>query len=196
MATSKVQNKVAAVLNHIAEAATQSEDLATELLSVLKRSRVNTLERYEEVIDEAYALNGWQRGGGRPKEGEEVNPVPDAVKTYVSQIRRAYKEKLKVTSYKSMYDLRQAVKERATKARKKAERSLQAKFPALTGITVKQPDRFNGSLFHDFTVLWMGLPDKDQEAFENDVRALMRKWAKDAGITMRPGEPTVPVTLQ
>lgn len=181
--TGQAPEKLAGVLQNIATASEKMDDLAGEILAVLKRHKVTTLPRFESVSTEAYALNGWQKGGGRPKADETVTPVPDSIKAYMSQIRKAYKVKLKVTEYESMYELRMAVKERS-----KAKRSGSPKVrdPELQGVIISSPEKFNGGLFHDAILLWMALDEQGRDEFEKSIDRLIVRYTNRAKGLERP----------
>lgn len=190
----QVHVKLAGVLHNIATASAQMDDLAGDILAVLRKHKVSTLSKFESVAAAAYEANGWQKGGGRPKKGEEREPIPDAVKVYMSQIRKAYRLKLKVTTYNSMYDLRQAV---TNKARKQRADDVE-KEPQLTGVEVSTPDKFNGAALHDAIVFYMALDDDGKREFVTGLDRLMdrvRRKVTDGPMPKPKPGAQVPVSM-
>lgn len=179
--TGQAPERLAALLQRIAANAAKVDDMAGEILALLKRHKVVTLERFERVTDAAYEANGWQKGAGRPRAGDERTAVPDAVKVYMSQIRKAYKAGIHVTNYTSMYELRTAVSDTSkppSRRRGKRQKAGGKDVPELVGVYITDPAEFNGALFHDVIVAWRALKGDDREAFEKRIERVIRDFSK------------------
>ena len=149
------QTALAAALAVIGKESTALDSRADQVLRIVKQEKISDLKEWNAAVREAYRVNGWNGSPGKPKKGAEKKAVaPVTVKQYVSAIRGAFRLKLPVSSYSSFYALRQELKAKKSKARKRVEKAKPAEF---AGLTVVRPDAYNGALFHDLAVLYEAL---------------------------------------
>lgn len=106
-----ITETLAVALLGLAQLDAQVEDTASKLLGVVKAQNLTTIEAFDEAIAKAYAENGWQVGSGRPRKGDtERRLTPHTVRTYVWELREAYRAGLEVTKFPTFYALREARK--------------------------------------------------------------------------------------
>jgi len=133
------------------------------------------------MLETAYAENGWQKGGGRPKTGVINTPVPEVVRTYASEIRAAYRLELDVLTFDNIKTLRNAVRDKRRKLLGIPESSEGTQKPKqLEGVTVSGTAHMNGALFHDLIVIYEVLPDEEQSKLEASLERLLKKFFKPA----------------
>lgn len=176
----KMQN-LAEVFVQIQTAANSMEDISKGILAAIKEAKATTLAKFDAMVTEAYRVNGWSQKAGRKSPGDTTTSAPRAVTFYVSNIRAAYRLKLKVLDY----DLMQAIRDDIAKARKrerdaKKATSQLARAPEVVGIQLQQENTLTGALWHDAVVLWDHLPDEQRALFEKQVRGLLTKYRKVA----------------
>lgn len=176
----KLQN-LAEVFVQIQTAASTMEDISKGILAAIKEAKATTLNKFDAMVTEAYKANGWSQKAGRRSPGDTTTSAPRAVTFYVSNIRAAYRLKLKVLDY----DLMQAIRDDIAKARKrerdaKKATSQLARAPEVVGIQLQQENTLTGALWHDAVVLWDHLPDEQRALFEKQVRGLLTKYRKVA----------------
>ena len=157
------------------------DNTASQILLHLREADADTLDKFDGLVGEAYAENGWQRGGGRPKDGTKIKPVPEVVRTYVSQIRAAYKLELKVLKYDSIAALREAV--RVTRREALAEQREAANedteivsSPELAGVRVEGEEQLNGAVFHDLIVVHAALDEDERNRLEATLERTLKKF--------------------
>lgn len=144
--------KLAAALAVIGREGEVMDTKASAVLQIVRAEKIKDGKTFNAAVRAAYKVNGWNSKPGKPKEGKkdkDLTPPPATVKQYVSTIRAAYRFGLPVGSYSSFYALRTEVKEKRA-ARKPKHRNVP---PQMIGITLKQPDQFNGGIFHDLAIL-------------------------------------------
>jgi hypothetical protein len=176
----KLQN-LAEVFVQIQTAANSMEDISKGILAAIKDAKATTLNKFDAMVSEAYKANGWSQKAGRRSPGDTTTSAPRAVTFYVSNIRAAYRLKLKVLDY----DLMQAIRDDIAKARKrerdaKKATSQLARAPEVVGIQLQQENTLTGALWHDAVVLWDHLPSEQRALFEKQVRGLLTKYRKVA----------------
>ena len=98
------------------------------------------------------------------------------VRTYVSEVRGAYRLGLDVLTYTSIADLRNDI--RATRREAIAESAERARRPELVGITIKTDNKLNGALFHDLIVVYEALDEAQQDAMEQALERALKKFLK------------------
>lgn len=171
--------KLSVVFNKIANEATKLDGMASEILVTLKRAKARTLEAFDNLVAEAYAANGWNTGpAGRPAAGVEVRPAPDSVKSYVSQIRAAYKEELDVLGFDTMSALRRAVAECRRPREVASSRDVvrRSSLPEFEGVRLEQDDEFNGALFHDLLVAYELAPEDTREKMQKRLNRVLTEF--------------------
>lgn len=176
----KLQN-LAEVFVQIESAANSMEDISKGILAAIKEAKATTLNKFDAMVTEAYKANDWSQKAGRRSPGDTTTSAPRAVTFYVSNIRAAYRLKLKVLDY----DLMQAIRDDIAKARKrerdaKKATSQLARAPEVVGIQLQQENTLTGALWHDAVVLWDHLPSEQRALFEKQVRGLLTKYRKVA----------------
>ncbi len=167
---------LANTFRRIAAAAEKLEDTASHILKVVADINASDLETFDQLVREAYRQNGWNERPGRPST-EAATTVPKIVRTYVSEIRAAFRLGLKVRTFESFYQLRMAIREKREQL--EAEANVAAKsWPALRGVKVSSPDKLNGALFHDLIVIYDHLDEESGAALERSVKRLLGKYRK------------------
>lgn len=178
--TTKKQD-LAEVFVKIQLAANSMEDISKGVLAAIKDAKATTLARFNSMVEAAYKANGWSQKAGRRLPGDTTTSAPRAVTFYVSNVRAAYRLKLKVTTYDLMQALRDDIAA-ARKADRYAEKSKKQPevAPELAGLQLQQENALTGALWHDAVVLWEHLPGEQRALFEKQVRGLLTKYRKDA----------------
>lgn len=176
----KPQN-LAEVFVKIQLAANSMEDISKGILAAIKDHKATTLARFNSMVEAAYKANGWSQKAGRRLPGDTTTSAPRAVTFYVSNVRAAYRLKLKVMTYDLMQALRDDIAA-ARKAERDAEKSKKHPevAPELAGLQLQQENALTGALWHDAVVLWEHLPGEQRALFEKQVRGLLTKYRKDA----------------
>ena len=164
------------VFAEIADIERKSDDVAGQILQAMREYETYTAEDFDVLVYAAYDENGWTYKVGKPKPGEISNPVPRAVKTYVTEIRSAFREGLEPWEYDSMYALRKDVK--AARRGGSQGAALARKFPEFAGVSLKDEDKFTGALFHDLLVAYEHLTDEEREAMRKSAQRMLRKFKK------------------
>ncbi len=169
---------LANTFRRIATDAERLEDTASHILKVVADINARDLKTFDQLVREAYRQNGWNERPGRPStEAEAATAVPPIVRTYVSEIRAAFRLGLKVRTFESFYQLRRAIREKREQL--EAEATVAAKsWPALRGVKVSSPDKLNGALFHDLIVIYDHLDAESGVALERSVKRLLGKYRK------------------
>lgn len=160
------------------------DDIAGRVFAVVSAAKLNTLEAFNDAVRAAFEANGWHTSVGRPTDKATSKPVPRTVRSYVWEFRVAYRMGIKVTTMKSLYELRQAV----LKAREKAKRSTPANEPiyeALKGVTVSATDKLLGVPFHDAIAVYQHLPPADQDQFLIQINRLVNRYKRQVEGTLR-----------
>jgi hypothetical protein len=177
----KLQN-LAEVFVQIQAAANSMEDISKGILAAIKEAKATTLNKFDAMVTEAYKANGWSQKAGRRSPGDTTTSAPRAVTFYVSNIRAAYRLKLKVLDY----DLMQAIRDDIAKARKrerdakKANEKTEEVSPDLAGVSIKNPDELTGEFWHDVLFFATKLPAEQQQWFKAQVQRAYNKCAKEA----------------
>lgn len=173
--------KLETVFMHVAEHGDKLEDVASNILRILKARGIKSLDVFDTAVREAYDANGWHTRAGKPANGEEEREaVPTTVRNYVWEVRSAIREGVKVDKIETFYELRQARAKARAKKRERASASITAGVEELEGVNVAEPETPNGSLFHDMIVLFLGLPGERQHDFSREVSKLMHRFAVQA----------------
>ncbi len=167
---------LAHTLRRIAAEGQRLEDTAGHLLQVVAEMNVRTLEAFDGLVRQAYRANGWHAGPGRPPAEAKAEAVPPLVRTYVSEVRAAFRLGLKVHGFESFYALRRAVQEKRAKLEARA-----GVWPALRGVRVSSPDKLTGAPFHDLIVIYDHLDETVGEALERALARLIRKYTEFVG---------------
>lgn len=172
---------LAEVFTQIQSAANSMEDISKGILAAIKDAKATTLVRFNSMVEAAYKVNGWSQKAGRRLPGDTTTSAPRAVTFYVSNVRAAYRLKLKVMGYELMQALRDDIAKARKASRDAAKGKTQAEVaPELVGLQLQQENSLTGALWHDAVVLWEHLPDEQRALFEKQVRGLLTKYRKDA----------------
>ena len=170
---------LAATLVAIVKEGDAMDSTASKILVAIREAKAVTLDEFDKMLIEAYAENNWQKGGGRPKIGAAQTPVPEVVRTYVSEIRAAYRLELDVLTFDNIKTLRNAVRDKRRAALGEPETGAEeSKKPHLAGLTIRGEDRLNGALFHDLIVVHEVLADDEKAKFEASLERLFKKFFK------------------
>lgn len=163
------------IFSQLASIDETKEGLGSQILSFLVDNDCRTLDDANEQFWKAYDENGWSRTAGRPKDGSTDKPAPATVKNYVTAFRRAYGYGLDVLSFKTVGEMRHAIREK-----RDAEKEAQSKPAALKGITITKDSVINGALWHDLVVVWDHLPEEQKETLEAKLQKLLDQFMKKA----------------
>lgn len=172
---------LAEVFTQIQSAATAMEDISKGILATIKTAKATTLNKFNAMVEDAYKKNGWSQKAGRRAPGDTTQSAPRAVTFYVSNVRAAYRLKLKVINY----DLMQAMRDDIAAARKAEREARVAKTqavvsPEVVGIQIQQENALTGALWHDALVVREHLDDDQKALFDAQVRRLLAKYRKEA----------------
>ena len=173
-------SKLTKIFKTIGENDEAQESLGAQILAFLVENKCATLEKANEQFQIAYDENGWSRTAGRPKDGSKEIPAPATVKNYVSAFRRAYKCNLHVPSFKTVGEMRQAIRDH-----RDAEREAQDKPASLAGVQISKEDILTGFLVHDISAVIKHLPDDQRDAFEVKLERLLSQYRKKASIELK-----------
>lgn len=173
-------NKLTNIFKQMNDLDDAREGLGAQVLAFLVESKCKTLDQANEKFGEAYDENGWSRTAGRPKDGSPYTPAPPTVKNYVSAFRRAYKSGLDVLKFKTVGEMRAAIKEAAEASKVAAD------IPAsLLGVQVIKDDVLTGALVHDISAVIKHLPEGERDEFETKLRRLLSQFMKKAAPELR-----------
>jgi hypothetical protein len=176
---------LAAPLRDIAGMGEKVEAAATGLLSAIKRADLRTIGAFDDAIAAAFEANKWNTRPGRP--AKDRRQVPHTVRTYVWEIRSAYRAGLEVWTFETMYALRMAKKaltEAAAEVTAEAptpEEPKEAPVPedvqqTLVGVRVLDIKRPNGALFHDLICTYILLPTGERALYGRHLSRILHKY--------------------
>lgn len=168
-------NKLTKIFKQMSDIDDAKESLGAQILAFLVENKCKTLEDANEQFGQAYDGNGWSRSAGRPRDGSKDIPAPPTVKNYVTAFRRAYKCKLDVLSFKTVGEMRAAIRNI-----RDAEREAEHKPASLIGVQVSKDDVLTGDLVHDIYAFIKNLPDDQREEFEAKLRRVVAPYMKKA----------------
>jgi hypothetical protein len=176
---------LAAPLRDIASTGEKVEAAATGLLSAIKRADLRTLGAFDDAIAAAFEANKWNARPGRP--AKDRRQVPHTVRTYVWEIRSAYRAGLEVWTFETMYEVRMAKKALTERA---AEVTAEVPVPGevkeapipedvqqtLIGVKVVDVKRPNGALFHDLICTYILLPGGERALYGRHLSRILHKY--------------------
>lgn len=180
----KVATQLARVFASVAEQEQSMESTAGGILAIVKEFKVTTVDRWDEVVTEAYEANGWNTRAGRPTAGDTPKlAVPATVSSYVTLVRTALRNRMKVWTYDSFTALRVAMAKRNGRAdhrggTKRPEGVLRLPAPvaeSFVGVEISQSEP-NGALFHDLGVVYAKLPSEHQAMLGRQLARLLHKY--------------------
>ena len=163
------------IFKTIGENDEKQESLGGQILAFLIENKCATLEKANEQFKIAYDENGWSRTAGRPKDGSKEIPAPATVKNYVSAFRRAYKCNLHVPSFKTVGEMRQAIRDH-----RDAEKEAQEKPASLAGVQISKEDTLTGALVHDIYACIKAMAPEDRDDIEAKLRRVLAQAMKKA----------------
>lgn len=176
MATPK--QDLAKVFSSIDNASAAVDDVAKGILAAIRDAKADSLDKFNDMVAEAYKANSWSQTIGRPAPGTTEAPAPRAVKLYVSNVRAAYRLHLQVLEFQTMRELRDAVSE--VRKQKQAGEKPAEKAEELRGISISRGGKLIGAPFHDAAVVWQSLDDEDRVAFVEGLEVLLVKFRRKA----------------
>jgi len=181
----KIEAKLARTMATLAKNGAVSEGTAAGMLAVIKEAGAKTVEAFEELVLAAYLVNGWHQSAGKPEAGSTLEPVPNTVRTYVWEIRAALRDGLKVHTFRTFYELRQARKALspvAVAGTGKAAGNGHDYPPEvaqdLLGVKVTNPETDTGALFHDMIRLFTELPAEPRLLLGRQLARLMHTYQR------------------
>lgn len=179
-------------LAEIASTGEKVEAAATGLLTAIRIAGLQTLGAFDDAISTAYEANRWNNRPGKP--AKDRRAVPHTVRTYVWEIRSAYRAGLEVWTFKTMYELRmrkKALAEADSVETTTDEEAAASPFPAevvqdLEGVRVLDVKRPNGALFHDLICVFVGLPQESRAMFGRQLARIMHRYQAEAKLPAVP----------
>jgi hypothetical protein len=168
-------HSLAQIFITIQEASHKVDEIAGQIIDAIRDAQADTLDDFNEMVDDAYAANGWSRQVGRPSEESQLSPAPRTVQSYVSTIRTAYRQGHNVLEFENLFELRKAVR-----GSRQPSQSPETKSPELKGISIKRVNKMTGALWHDLVVVWEHLPEQDRETLEEKLYRLLGQFSKKA----------------
>lgn len=169
------------VFTQIEASALATDQLAGQILLAARNAKAETVEQFNDMVYAAYDAKGWSHRQGRPMPGDV--PAPNSVKVYLSNIRAAYANGVKVLDYDSIFELRKAVA--IAKGRMAASSPAVEVAPELKGLEVKGSGRLNGAPFHDIVELYRNLPEKLQLEILEKVTKMVTQYSRKAPPALR-----------
>lgn len=166
-------SKLSEVFAQIDKASAKLDTLSAQIIDAIRDAKAHTLDAFNELASQAYEENGWSRQSGRPTEGTSEKSAPPTIRNYVSTIRRAYKIGLKVHSFKTLRELRNAVR-----AAKQEDHEEEEKPSELIGVSIKAGNQITGALFHDLVVIWEHLSEDDRTAMDSILNRARNRFQK------------------
>ena len=156
------------------------EGTANHILRIISELNVRNLATFDELVRDAYRQNGWNERPGRPSaEAGTKAVVPPVVRTYVSEVRAAFRLGLRVQRFDSFYQLRAALRDK--RERLEGKPAAIRPWPTLRGVNISSPDKLNGALFHDLIVIYDHLDEDSGVALERALERLLAKYRDLAG---------------
>jgi hypothetical protein len=182
----KVETQLARAFASVADVEGSLESTASAILAIVKDNKITTVDRWGEVVEAAYAANGWNTRAGRPNGDETPKlPVPATVSSYVALVRTALRNKMKVGKYDTFTALRVAMAKRNGKSDHRGGRStiapggrLNLKGPvaeSFVDVDIQKAEP-NGALFHDLAVVYAKLPEDHQAMLGRQLSRLLHKY--------------------
>jgi hypothetical protein len=184
---SAANGTLAAALAGLAQVGEQSEVAAASVLSLITAQDLRTLKAFDAAVADAYTANGWHAKPGRPSVKTDRRAVPHTVRTYMWEVRAAYRADLPVWTYPTFYALRMALRAKRTPAAAPAPvtdigtTNVPAVIPPevapkFEGVRVMATDKPNGAIWHDLAVCYLGLPPAEQALLERQLSRLLHKY--------------------
>jgi hypothetical protein len=187
---------LAVALAQLARTGAAAERSASYLIGTIREGKLRTLEAFDEAVKAAFEANGWNTRAGKPEAGSERRAVPHTVRTYVWEIRSAFREGVEVWKLRTMYEVRMA------RAAAKANRTATTEEPGepepevmefppevqqdLEGVRVLAVKQPNGALWHDAISLFVRLPTEHRAMYGRQIARIMHKYQ---GLAPAPVEP-------
>lgn len=174
---------LAVPLAEIATTGEKVERAAVTLLTAIRQGDLRSLGAFDDAVNAAYEANRWHTRPGRP--AKDRRSVPHTVRTYVWEIRSAYRAGLEVWKFKTMYELRMArkaekesaVETTATESEEQAQVTIPASVAQdLEGVRVLAIRQPNGALFHDLISLFIQLPDDQRALLGRQLARLLHRY--------------------
>lgn len=197
-----IAETLAVALSGLAQMDAQVEQTASKLLVTVKAQNLTTIEAFDEAIAKAYAENGWQVGSGRPKKGEtERRNVPHTVRTYVWELRSAYREGLEVwkfATFSALRTARRAIAEAPTPSTTTGTGSTDGNGHGFTVPPELEQDFLgvrlagtepNGALWHDAMLTYAKLPAEHRAMYGRQMSRLTHRYQP---MTAQPAAPAQP----
>jgi hypothetical protein len=185
---------LAEALAVIGKEGTELEAKATQVLRIVRQSKIGDVKAFGAAVRDAYKANGWNGKPGKPKAEEKADPVPATVKQYVSQIRAAFRLKLPVASYTSFYALREDLRKHRARKAAKVAKAVEAQPKEMLGIRLVEPEQFNGGPFHDLAVLYNALDRTRKPKLLAALARIKREFAMSAPQLVVQSLPELPRT--
>jgi len=177
-------NKMTTAFKNVVTQADKLDDVSTSILVVAQQEDARTLEAFDSLVSKAYQDLGYSQQVGRPAEGSTLLPAPATLRNYISRMRAMYKHGLDVMSFKTMLDVRKAVKEASSAKRKGTSTKQVDELAAMRGVKIAKEEEMIGAVVHDIGVVMKHLDRNDQDDFEQKLQKLLRQFSKKAHLEM------------
>lgn len=176
-------NKMTTAFKNVVNQADKLEESATSILVVAQQEKVLTVEEFDQLVSQSYQEMNYSQQVGRPAEGSTLLPAPPTLRNYISIMRRMYKLKLDVMSFKTMMDVRKGIKDAVAKRKVKVAKSVD-ELAAMRGVKIAKEEEMIGAVVHDIGVVMKHLDRTDQDEFEQKLQKLLRQFSKKAHLEM------------
>lgn len=178
----KAETKLARVFSTLAQEEQRTESTAASILAVIKEGRVRSVEKWDELVREAYEANGWNTRPGRPAANDgPKDEVPATVRTYVTIVRQALRAKMRITKYDTFTALRADLARKTGGGRAANDSSSAPRLPkavaqSFVGVSLDGPMSPNGALFHDLGAVYITLPAEQRDLFGRQLNRLLHRY--------------------
>lgn len=176
-------NKMTTAFKNVVNQADKLEESATSILVVAQQEKALTGDDFDQLVSQSYQEMNYSQQVGRPAEGSTLLPAPPTLRNYISIMRRMYKLKLDVMSFKTMMDVRKGIKDAVAKRKAKTVKPVD-ELAAMRGVKIAKEEEMIGAVVHDIGVVMKHLDRGDQDEFEQKLQKLLRQFSKKAHLEM------------
>lgn len=177
----KIETKLARVFSTLAQEERRTESTAADIFAIIKDGKVRSIEKWDELVREAYEANGWNARPGRPAANDEPkDEVPATVRTYVTIVRQALRASMRIATYSSFTALRTDLAKKTGGHRGSAANDgaplPKAVAQSFIGVSLAGPMAPNGALFHDLGAVYITLPAEQRDLFGRQLNRLLHRY--------------------
>ena len=169
-------NSMSVAFKKVVKDAEKVEQSATQILIVAQKEKAVTIEAFDALVTSACQENNYSQQVGRPAAGSTLEAMPSTLRYYITTMRRIYRDGLDVMSFKSMFEVREAVY--GQKGEPKPRQSRGESLSFLRGVKISKDDAMNGAIVHDIGFVMIHLPEDKRELLEAKLETLKKQFAK------------------